>query len=282
MAKTSAYSIFQADGSTAESLTESYANIIDQVQKSAISVALKNTEVSGDPQSGSVEVRRLETSLVRSYGTARTAGEGDKINNNGVTVNLDQRKEIVYEVNNFDVQQFGIPGLVDKRRNSFALSMASHLDSAFFTEAEASGTSVDLSGYDTTVEKVEALIQAVETVSNDNVDGVDRSMIALTLTPEAYGLLETYVDTLPNPVAGGVDIKSFHGVRVYSNHRQTEDAICMVVGAVAQPVAIVDFKTGEIPLSNETAMTLFFNYGTDAVMPDLIMYGTIVDEEVSA
>jgi hypothetical protein len=279
MAQTNAISIFKADGSTPETLTESYAQLIDQVQKTAISVALKNQEISGDPQSGSVVARRLETSLVKTYGTARTAGEGDKINNNGVTVNLDQRKEIVKEVNTFDVVQFGIPALINRQRTSFSLSMAAHLDRAFFTEAEAEGTSVDLSGYSTIEDKIEALIQSVETVTNDNVDGVDRALIALTVTPEVYGELENYVDTLPNP--NGVDVPTFHGVRIYSNHRQTEDAIAMMVGAVAQPVAVVDFKTGEIPLSNETAMQMFFNYGTQAVMPDLIMYGTVI-AEVSA
>ncbi len=276
MAQTNAVSIFKADGTTPELLTESYANLIDQVQKGAVSVRLKNTDISGNPASGSVVARRLESSLVKTYGTARTAGEGDKINNNGVTVNLDQRKEIVKEVNTFDVEQFGIPAMVDKQATSFSLSMTAHLDRAFFTEAEAKGTEVDLSGGANISAQIETLIQAVETVTNDNVDGVDRGLIALSLTPEVYGLLESYIDTLPNPA--GVATPTFHGVEVYSNHRQTEDAIAMMKGAVAQPVAIVDFKTAEIPLSNETAMQLFFNYGTKAVMEDLIMYGTVVSE----
>lgn len=280
MAQTNASSIMQADGATPELLTESYANLIDQVQKSAIYTQLKNTEISGDPQSGSVVARRLESSLVKTYGTARSAHAGDKINNNGVTVNLDQKKEIVQEVNQFDVAQFGIPGMVDKRRDSFALSMSAHLDRAFFTEAESAGASVDVSAETTIVAKLEKLIQSVETVSNDNVDGVDRSMIAVTVTPQVYGLLENYIDTLPN--VNGVAVPSFHGVQIFSNHRQTQDAICMMKGAVALPVAIVGFEAGKIPLSNEIGMTIFFNYGVQGVMADLIKYADMVDEEVSA
>lgn len=276
MAQTNAYSIFKADGETPETLAESYANIIDLVQKSAVSIKLKNTELSGDPRSGSVVVRRLEASLVKAYGTARTAEEGDKLINAGVTVNLDQRKEIVKEVNRFDMEQFGIPGMIDKQALSFSSSMTAHLDRAFFTEAEEAGTEVDLSGGATTVAKLEALIQAVEGTTNDHVDGVDRGLIAVSLKPEVYGELETYIDTLANPA--GVKIATFHGVEVYSNHRQTEDAIAMMKGAVAQPVAIVDFKTADIDFSNEIAMMLFFNYGTKAVMADLIAYGAIVSE----
>jgi hypothetical protein len=220
----------------------------------------------------------LESSLVKTYGTARAAGNGDAINNNGVTVNLDQKKEIVQEVNTFDVQQFGVPAMIDKRRGAFALSMAAHLDRAFFTEAEGAGTSATLTGT-TLVENLEQLIQEVETTVNDNVDGVDRGSIVVFVLPEVYGALENYIDTLPN--ANGIATPSFHGVRIFSNHRQTEEAIAMMVGAVAQPVAVVDFKTAEIPLSNETAMQLFFNYGVEAVMPDLIQYATLV-VEVSA
>ena len=279
MAYTNATSIFQSNGSTPEELTEAYNALVDQIQKEALSVQVKNADISGDPKSGSVKVRRLETSLVKTYGTARTAAEGDKIKNNGVTVNLDQKKEIVEEVNTLDVQQFGLPDLLNRRKENFAMSVARHLDAAFFTEAESAGTDTDVSDADSIVDKVEMLIQALETVSNDNVDGVDRELMHLFLTPEYYGALENYIDTLPN--AAGVKIDTFHKVKVHSNVRQTEDAIIMAVGAIAQPVAMVDFKSGEIPLSNETSMELYFNYGTQAVAADLIMYADLT-AEVSA
>jgi len=274
MARTDAISIFQSNGATADKLREVYASIVDQIQKGALSVALKNQELSGNPLAGSVEVRRLMTATVRNYGTARTAGEGDQVKNNGVTINLDQRKEIVEEINNFDVEQYGLDGMLARRSQNFSLGAIRHLDSAFFTIAESAGTEVTLTG-STLVEKIEQLIQSVETVSNDNVDGVDRELLDLVLTPEVYGLLESYIDTLPNPMSGGVDVKLFHRVRVHSNVRQTEDAICMVRGSIGQPVAMVDFQVAPIDLSNETAMAMFFNYGTKAVMADLIKFGTV-------
>lgn len=281
MAKTDTLSIYLENDSK-DKLMETYAEVIDQVQKGAVSEQLKNTNLSGDPQSGSVEARRLATSATQAYGTARSGGAGDTLTNMGVTINLDQDKEIVEEIENKDVKLYGIDGIVAKRATNHRLAMIRELDRAFFTEAEAEGTEVDLSSYSTIQEKVEALIQSVETVSNDNVDGVDRDMLALSLTPAAYGQLENYIDTLPNPVNGGVDVKMFHGVQVFSNHRQTEEAICMAKGAVAQPVTVTPYEAERIPLSNAVAVSLFFSYGTQAVMADLIKYGTVIEEEVSA
>lgn len=271
MAQTNAYNLFKADGTTEEVLMEGYSSIVDQIQKSAKSIGLKNTSLSGDPRTGSVVVRRLETSLVKAYGTARTAAAGDAVKNNGVTINLSDRKEVVEEVNNFDVIQFGLSDMIARRASNFGLSVARYLDSAFFAEAEAEGTEVTITA-STVVGKVEELIQALEVVSNDNVDGVDRDLMVLSLTPSIYGELENYIDTLPN--ANGVDINMFHGVEVISNTRQTEEAIVMVKGAIAQPMAIQNFSTEEIPLTNDTGMKLFFNTGVQAVMPDLIMYAT--------
>lgn len=276
MAQTDAYNIFQSDGSTEDKLIETYGRFTDQIQSQALSMQLKNTNLSGDPQSGSVVVRRLETSTVKDYGTARTAGEGDAINNNGVTINLSTRKEIVEEVNIFDYEQYGIAGLFEDRRENMALSMIRHLDTAFFTEAEAEGTSTSVTG-DNIAEEVEDLIQSLETTSNDNVDGVPRELMDLCLTPAAYGELENYLDTLPNPVNGGVDIRLFHRVRVHSNTRQTQEAILMVNGAIAQPVAIKNIISERIGLSNDQGLMMFFNYGTQAVASDLILYADLSD-----
>jgi len=151
------------------------------------------------------------------------------------------------------------------------MAMVRELDTAFFTEAVSAGTEVTPTG-STIVEKVEDLIVSLETVSNDNVDGVDRDMILLFLKPAVYADLRTYIDTLPNPVDGGVDVNMFHGVRVFSNNRQTEEAIAMVEGAIGQPVVAQPYQAERIPLSNAVAVELFYHYGTQAVMADLIMY----------
>ena len=122
----------------------------------------------------------------------------------------------------------------------------------------------------------------METVSNDNVDGVDRELMTLSLKPYYFGKLRNYIDSLANPNGGGVDINMFHGVRIVSNTRQTEDAIIMVNGSIALVSVVDNFITERIPFSNETALEMFFNYGCKAVMADLIFYANLGDDEPSA
>ena len=123
---------------------------------------------------------------------------------------------------------------------------------------------------------------------NDYVDGVDRSMMDLVLTPAKYGLLRTFLDTQSNPNVdtAGEEFGMYHGVRVYSCTRMpvtTEtveesktkttvtDALLMVRGAVAQPVVVNQYGDPEkIQLSNDYAVSLFYDYGTKALTPDLI------------
>jgi hypothetical protein len=274
MAKQDALSIFLSDGTTEDTLRESYAEIVDMIQKSAISSQIKNVNLSGDPESGSVEVRRLMTAASQAYGTARTAGAGDEVSNNGVTINLDQDKEIVEEVEWKDIQFYGIGDILSKRRLNHQLAMVRELDTAFFTEAEAEGSEETITS-STIEDQIEELIQSVETVSNDNVDGVDRDMLVLSVTPQVYGELRNYIDSLPNPLNGGVDHKVFHDVKIFSNTRQTKDAICMAIGAVAQPVVAQPYEVERIPLSNSIAIELYYSYGTQAVMSDLIKYASL-------
>lgn len=276
MAQTSTLGITVSDGETLDALMEKYAEVIDMVQKGAISQQIKNINLSGDPEAGSVVVRRMATSIARTLGTARTEGAGDKLSNNGVTVNLNVDKEIVEEIARKDIDMYGIPDILAKRVVNHELAMIRDLDTAFFTEAEAKGTEVDVSGESTIEAKLEALIQAVETVKNDNVDGVDREMLVVTLKPSVYGDLRNYLDTVTNP--NGQSYEVFHDVRVFSNVRQTEDAICMAMGSIAQPVHATPYAEGDIPLSNDKAVMLFYSYGTQAVMSDLIAYADFSDE----
>ena len=48
----------------------------------------------------------------------------------------------------------------------------------------------------TKYDEAEAMIQSVETVSNDYVDGVERDMIHLVRAPSFFGELCTYLDTV--------------------------------------------------------------------------------------
>lgn len=279
MARTDAQSIKESNDS-ASKLAEKYALLTDDIQKEALSIKLKAQDYTGDPLAGSVEFNRLETSVSRTYGTARTAGAGDSMKKTTYTVNLDQHKEIVEEYNKKDVARIGLPDLVGRKKNKHKLSMISTVDNAFFALAESAGTETDVSAETTVSKKVSALIRAVETTKNDFVDGVPRELIVLTLTPEWYDELEDYIHTLPNP--NGQNIKTFKNVEIHSNFRQTKDAICMVKESIAQPVAVDPYDDSVIPLSRDIGVGLFYDYGTTAIMPDLIRWATLGEVEESA
>ena len=119
--------------------------------------------------------------------------------------------------------------------------------------------------------KLEELIVSVETTVNDWVDGVDRDMLVVTVTPTIYSQLLNYIDSVPNSLTGLKD-DMFHKVRIFSNHRQTKSMICMIDGAVGQLVTTDQYDAEKIPLSNDIALELFFSKGTKAVMPDLIKF----------
>ena len=269
MARQDALSIY-VDSSTKDKLAETYGEVIEAVQKGAVSEQIKNKNYSGDPTTGSVEIDRFKNATVNDLGTARTNGKGDKLTNSGkVTVNVDDDKEIVEELAKKDVKLYGLAGMAEKRKTNHIKRMIAYLDSQFFAKAEAEGT--ELKGVtETNIEEIlEALIQSVETTQNDWVDGVDRDMLVLTVTPKVYGKLRNYIDKIDG--SNGSE-EYFHKVRVFSNHRQTKEAICMIDGAVAQLVTTDEYDAEKIPLSNDIALELFFSKGTKAVMPDLIKY----------
>jgi len=271
MARTDALSIITT-GTTKDKLAELYGQVIEAVQKGAISEQIKNKNYSGDATSGSVEISRFANATVDALGTARTGGKGKVLANSGkVTINVDVDKEIVEEVANKDVKLHGVPGIVEMRKGNHAKRMIADLDRTFFSVAEAEGTTITTTA--TAIEdKADALINSVATTVNDWVDGVDRDMLVLTLSPSAYSKLRNYIDkvSLPNVNSAGEFIEMFRGVRVFSNHRQTKDAICMIDGAIGQLITTDVYDAERIPLSNDIAIELFYSRGTKAVMPDLI------------
>lgn len=272
MARQDALDIYVND-SEKDKLAEIYGEVIEAVQKGAISEQIKNKNYSGDPTTGSVEISRFANAQVNEAGTARTAGEGDKLKNSGkVTINVDVDKEIVEEFNKKDLKLHGVSGIAERRKSNHIKRMIAYLDTQFFAIAEKEGTALTIPAEITAlVEKLEALIQSVETTINDYVDGVDRDMLVLTVTPKVYGALANYIDSVPNSI-NGLNDEIFHKVRIFSNHRQTKDAICMIDGAVGQLVTTDEYDVEKIPLSNNYGLELFFSKGTKAVMPDLIKY----------
>lgn len=269
MARQNALSIY-VDNSTLDKLAETYGAVIEAVQKGAVSEQIKNKNYSGDPTSGSVEIDRFKNATVNDLGTARAASAGDKLKNTGkVTINVDTDKEIVEEIAKKDVKLYGLADIAKRRKNNHIKRMAAYLDTEFFATAKSEGTAVT----DITETKIEdildTLIQSVETTQNDWVDGVDRDQLVLVVKPKVHDNIRKYIDKIDG---SNGSTSYFHGVRLYSNHRQTADAICMIDGAVAQLVVTDQYDIEKIPLSNDIALELFFSKGTKAVMPDLIKY----------
>lgn len=280
MARTSALNIKLENGSTAADLAEIQGGVIGNVMKGAVSVALKSQNFSGNPKAGSVEYKRFENAVSAAYGTARTALAGVALQTKPVVVNIDQHREIIEEFKAFDIATYGVPGLLARRAANHAEGMIRELDTAFFATAYATGAAVSHSA-STTKGKLEELILAVETVSNSFVDGVDRNDIAVVLSPAWASALRLEIDALPatdNTVANGL-IGKFHGVDIYTSNRmpkgvgQVVDAVAMRYDSMGQPVVIADAYADEkIPLSNDHAVELFYDYATDALCPDLVFY----------
>ena len=274
MARQDALNIY-VNGETKDKLAETYGEVIEAVQKGAISEQIKNKNYSGDATTGTVEINRFKNATVDDLGTARTSAKGKALDNGGkVVVSVDTDKEIVEELAKKDVKLFGLSGMAEKRRANHIKRMIAYLDSEFFACAEKEGTKVELAG-ETVQAKIEELILSVETTKNDYVDGVDRDMIVVTVTPAVYSTIQNYIDSVPNSLTGLTD-ELFHKVRIFSNHRQTKPAIAMIEGAVAQLVTTDEYDAEKIPLSNDIALELFFSKGTKAVMPDLIKYADAI------
>ena len=277
MARNDALSI-NIDANTSDKLAEIQGFVIEAIQKGAVSEKMKNTEYSGDPTTGSVEIDCFKNAQVDDYGTARAAGTGKKILNTGkVTININEDKEIVEEIAKKDVKLYGIASIMDKRKKNQALRMIADLDTRFFAQMVTDGTEVTgLTTATPLVDNLESIIQSVETTQNDWVDGVDREMIEISVKPAIYGKLLNYIDSVPNPISG-LKEDVFHGVKIYSNHCQTKDIICAIHGAVGQPVTVDDYEPEKIQLSNNYDCSLFYSRGTKAVMPDLIRYANIAE-----
>lgn len=269
MARQDALSIY-TDSTTKDKLAETYGEVIEAVQKGAVSEQIKNKNYSGDPTTGSVEIDRFKNATVNDLGTARTNAKGDKLQNTGkVTVNVDTDKEIVEEIAKKDIKLYGLAGMAEKRKVNHTKRMIAYLDTEFFSKAVSEGTELK-NITETSIEEIlEDLIQSVETTQNDWVDGVDRDMLVLVVKPNVYGKIRNYIDKVDGTEG---TMEYFHNVRLFSNHRQTKDAICMIDGAVAQLVTTDEYDAEKIPLSNDIALELFFSKGTKAVMPDLIKY----------
>lgn len=272
MARIASLAILTGSQGGKDYLAESYGKVIENVQKNTISALLKNQDLSGDPTTGTVEAKRFANATSNTYGTARSGG-GAKINATPVVIAIDTNRELINEVEEKDTRLYGVEGLVARKTAMDTKAMERELERAFFDEAGTAGTSATLTK--TAInEKVEELIQLIETTKNDFVDGVPRDMISIVCKPSVYGELRNFLDGTQNSniETNIADMGAFHGVKVFSSvYLPTgKDMIAMVDGAVAQPVVTSLDEAGKIPMSDAYHFGMFYYYGTKAVMPDLI------------
>lgn len=270
------------DGSSPEAkefLAEKYAGVIANVQKMTTSGRIKNTDLSGDPETGTLVAKRFVNATSQDYGTARAAGKGNAVKDKEVTIPIDQDKEFVEEIEEKDVKLLGVDGLIDKRSRNHTLRMAAELDEKFYAKAQEEGTAFTPAAGVTEIQDiVESAIVTLETLKNNYIDGLDRSMLTVVMSAETYSAMRSYLDKVTNT---NVDTTSeeffvYHGVKVFSSTRLPAGVKFMVMmdGSVAQPVMSHPYKAEKIPLSDAVALELFFYYGTKAVTPETILYYT--------
>lgn len=256
-------------------LSELYGKVIENVEKGLISGPMKNRDLSGNPESGTVEAKRFVNASAKAYGTARAAGKGDNIKARPVTVPIDQDREIVEELENKDITLYGVDGVLERRARNHILRMDAELDTEFFKCANTAANAVDCTGLTAIDEILEKIIQECETTQNNFVDGVPRALMNLVLSPAYYGKVRNQLDKQTNNAnvdTAAEEFYTWHGVRTQSCvHLPTGcDLLLLVDGAVAQPVMSNPYTAEKIPLSEAFAVSIFFHYGTVAVMPDLI------------
>lgn len=283
MARTKAISLIQ-NGATKVELAELSGLVIQNIQKDTLASGLKSQSYTGNPASGSVEYRRFKNSVSQDYGTARAAGKGTALTVPPTTVNLNTHKEIVEEAAKFDLDTFGVGNIMARRADNHVDTVAAEFDTAFFQAAFDEGTAFTAPAGATDPGKiVEALIQTLETVKNDFVRGVPRNIVRLVLSPAFYGDMRDYLDKTvhnANVDTAAEDFTTFHGVRVYSSVflPANAKAVIMIDGAIAQPAVIYPYKDPEkIPLSNDYGVSMFYDFGTKVLTPDLVFTYSVTE-----
>ena len=278
MARLDALSIKMTNGSTAEKLAEEYGKVIDNLQHITLASRLKNTDLSGDPTSGTVEAKRFVNVSGQSYGTARGAGHAQYVKADPVVVSLNDNTEYLEEVEEKDLKTYGVDGLIERRTKNHQDALAVELDTKFFAEAVREGTSFTPTGSPTIDDELEEAIQKIETKKNNFVQGVPRNLIEIVCSPKTYGKLRNKINAIPNSNNLGVvpnyEQGTFNNVNIYSSVFLPSgvEYVVMVKGAVAQPVMTNIYNPKQIELSDAIGFGLFAYKGTKAVTPDLIIY----------
>jgi len=256
-------------------LQELYGWVIENVQQEMISTRLKNQELSGLASAGSLEAKRFVNAVSQTYGTARGKHMGEKVEAKPVVVRLDVDREIVEEIEQKDIMLYGVSGLLARRAANHIQTIRRELERVFFQTGVDNGATIATVAGENIEDLMERMIQQLETTKNQFVDGVPRDMLHITASPKFYGQLRNYLDNGVNNahiLTNGENINRFHGVEIEPSVYLPAGtrALIQVRGSVAQPVLPRTYAAERIPLSEAWAVSLYYNYGTAVVTPDLI------------
>ena len=283
MALTQALSIYETESAKAY-LRNVVVGIFENIGMKTVSGRLKSRNADLSKPAGSYEFKRFANATSQEYGTARTAGKGQKVIAPGITVNLDTNREIVEEINLFDGQSFTqdtFEAFVERRKAAIKLAVERELDRAFFANIKANGTAasiaIDLDG--NIVSQLEDVIVKLVTTQNEYVDGVERENMALVVSPKLFSKLKTELNDVYN-FSGTVEegtFKGINGVAVFEALRLPEgvDYALVTMDSIAQPALITGVEVEKIPLSNDYAISVFYRYGTKTLAKELALYGAV-------
>ena len=277
-----AISIFTS-GSTRAELNKIQAGIVANLQKNSNVFRFKSNSANLSQKAGSYEFKRYTNSTSAAYGTARTANKGTQLKVPPVVVNVDTHREIVEEVSGFDADRFGLDAsvlsMVNQRKANHEMTLAADTGRAFWAEAwvaaaAAGNIHVGPTSSDAFDEKLEDVILALETTENNYVRGVDRTLMGGVLAPKQYSRLKTAVNKMYNAnfAVADEDLRGINGVALFSELFLPAGAggIIMARESVAQPLTMEDYAGERIPLSNDYAIELYYDFGTKALAGDLI------------
>lgn len=264
-----------------DKLAEEYGKVIENISTGTVAGLYSNKDLSGDPTSGSVEATRFANVKSQKYGTARAGGQGQKIKSKPVVVSIDDDVEYIEEVEEKDLQMYGVKGLIEKRTANHGMVMEIDNDVKFFKAMAEEGT--EFSCKETAINKiVSKAIATMRKTKNDFVNGVPLQLIKVAFSEDAYNEMRDFLDTTskPNIDTSIGEIGRFHGVDVFStvNLPDGYDFIVFIDGAVAQPKHPVIYNPAQIELSKAIGFGLFVDMGTKTVTPDLVLLKKTVTE----
>lgn len=275
MAKEKSLNIGLYETQVNDDLREVLDGVIENIQTSAVSEALKNREGSGDPTSGSVEYKRFVNAQLEDKGTARTARAGAKVIAKPVIVNLDDDKEIIEELQIKDVKLYGIAGMAKKRKSNFSKRVIAYLDRKFFAEAVNGGSQFERGSLTDEKAILDAMIVSAKSTESDFIDGIDAEDLAIVLSPTWRKTLKNELDELPNgttPSNGAIGM--YDSIVVHETHRLPEgvNAIVMLKGAVAEPYFLSEYGAEKVPFDDAIALETFLYCGAKTLVDEAILY----------